>query len=79
MKKCLFDWSFVLLSTAIRGLLSLKLWGDIVGKTFFVSPGWQMIYPKRKGCFKTFAFLFAFDIVLFSLFLGVLEKVSLTG
>lgn len=79
MKKCLFDWSFVLLSTAIRGLLSLKLWGDIVGKTFFVSPGWQMIYPKKQGCFKTFAFFFAVNIVLFSLFLGVLEKVSLTG
>lgn len=56
MKKCLFDWSFVLLSTAIRGLLSLKLWGDIVGKTFFVSPGWQMIYPKSKGVSKLLPF-----------------------
>ena len=32
---------------------------------------------KKQGCFKTFAFLFAFDIVLFSLFLVVLEKVTL--
>ena len=78
MKKCLFDWSFVLLSTAIRGLLSLKLWGDIVGKTFCLS--WVANdLSKKQGCFKTFAFFFAVNIVLFSLFLGVLEKVSLTG
>ena len=74
MKKCLFDWSFVLLSTAIRGLLSLKLWGDIVGKTFFVYPGWQMIYPKSKVVSKLLPFFFAVNIVLFSLFLGVMER-----
>ena len=71
MKKCLFDWSFVLLSTAIRGLLSLKLWGDIVGKTFFVSPGWQMIYPKSKGVSKLLPFFLL--LILFS-FLSSLES-----
>lgn len=71
MKKCLFDWSFVLLSTAIRGLLSLKLWGDIVGKTFFVSPGWQMIYPKSKGVSKLLPF---FLILILFCFLSSLES-----
>ena len=71
MKKCLFDWSFVLLSTAIRGLLSLKLWGDIVGKTFFVSPGWQMIYPKSKGVSKLLPF---FLLLILFCFLSSLES-----
>lgn len=59
MKKCLFDWSFVLLSTAIRGLLSLKLWGDIVGKTSFVSPGWQWFIQKAR-VFQNFCLSFWF-------------------
>lgn len=71
MKKCLFDWSFVLLSTAIRGLLSLKLWGDIVGKTFFVSLGWQMIYPKSKGVSKLLPF---FLLLILFCFLSSLES-----
>ena len=71
MKKCLFDWSFVLLSTAIRGLLSLKLWGDIVGKTFFVYPGWQMIYPKSKGVSKLLPF---FLLLILFCFLSSLES-----
>ena len=71
MKKCLFDWSFVLLSTAIRGLLSLKLWGDIVGKTFFVSPRWQMIYRKSKGVSKLLRF---FLLLILFCFLSSLES-----
>ena len=50
-----------------------------MGKTFFVYPGWQMIYPKSKGVSKLLPFFFAVNIVLFSLFLGVMEKVGLTG
>ena len=45
-----------------------------MGKTFFVYPGWQMIYPKSKVVSKLLPFFFGVNIVLFSLFLGVMER-----
>ena len=42
-----------------------------MGKTFFVSPGWQMIYPKRKGVSKLLPF---FLLLILFCFLSSLES-----